>query len=625
MGYRLGPRLCRPNPPDFIGSAFVTTGMGRFETLPWGGEIIRLLRRPNGPAIVLGRLFAAAGSKALARVLQILDPCMFSWYCFFAFLPSGDPLQDPAIIETVCGQKRGWIMNIQADKQAKPADETLFFIPKQGESKKPWKVMIADDEPEIHQVTKMVLGDYVFEDRPLQFLSAYSGNQTQELIQQHPDTAILLLDVVMETDDAGLQVAKYIRQDIKNQFVRIILRTGQPGKAPERDVILNYDINEYKHKTELTVQKLFTTITTALRAYRDLRIIEKNRAGLEHIIHASPRLFEHQSIKEFAKGVLTQLTSILKLDETAVYIQSRFCEHTGKEDFIVLAATGDYKDRVDQCISELFPQDIIQILLQAVKENKSLFADDVFVGYFAAKSGTKNLLYLKNCRQLSVIDRDLIEVFVNNVAVAFENILLNKEIEDTQKEMMLTLGEVVESRSRDVGKHSQRVAMFCHRLAQLAGLSEPEADLVRLVSPLHDAGKIAIPDSILLKPSKLSPEEFERIKPHTTIGYDIFKKSERATIQAAALVALQHHECWDGSGYPHGLKGEQIHIFARITSLADVFDSLSHARIYKSKWEMDAIIQFIKDQKGRRFDPLLVDIFLNHLDEFIAINNAYPD
>jgi len=472
----------------------------------------------------------------------------------------------------------------------------------------------------------MVLSDYRFEDRPLQFLSAFSAEQTRTLVKENPDTAIILLDVVMETDDAGLNLVRFIRQDLENRFVRIILRTGQPGKAPEKEVILKYDINEYKEKTELTVQKLFTTVTSALRSYRDLRIIEKSRVGLEQIINASAHLFEHQSLKSFAKGVLTQLISILKLDESSVYLQlSGFSAFAEDGDFIILAATGRYENAVDHYVSDVFPQEVISLLKRAIREEKSLFVNDVYVGYFATKSDKKNLLYLANCAHLTPLDRNLIKIFSNNVAIAFENILLNKEIVDTHKEMLLIMGEVVENRSAEVSKHAHRVSLFCHLLALKAGLSREEADLLRLVSPVHDVGKVAIPDSILFKPSKLTREEFERIKTHTTIGYEIFKNSNRRIMHAAAIVALQHHEHWDGTGYPHGLKGEEIHIFGRITGLADVFDSLTHWRIYKEKWSIYRVVELLRQQRGSRFEPRLIDIFLENLDEFEAINKNYPD
>jgi sigma-B regulation protein RsbU (phosphoserine phosphatase) len=142
--------------------------------------------------------------------------------------------------------------------------------PRQG-----WKVMIVDDEREIHNITQLSLTDFTFDDKPLTFINAYSGREARELIQTNPDTALILLDVVMENDHAGLEVVKYIREELNNHFVRIVLRTGQPGQAPEERVIVNYDINDYKAKTELTTQKLFTTVVTALRACNHLETIER--------------------------------------------------------------------------------------------------------------------------------------------------------------------------------------------------------------------------------------------------------------------------------------------------------------------------------------------------------------
>ena len=172
-------------------------------------------------------------------------------------------------------------------------NDEILFADAERESESPgeekvWKVMIVDDDEEVHAVTKMVLGDFIFLGKSLTFVSAYSGEAAKQRLQENPDTAVILLDVVMETEDAGLQAARYIREELKNSFVRIILRTGYPGQAPERSVIIDYDINDYKEKTELTAQKLHTTLIAALRSYRDLKIIDGNRQGLQKIIEASP-------------------------------------------------------------------------------------------------------------------------------------------------------------------------------------------------------------------------------------------------------------------------------------------------------------------------------------------------
>ncbi|MDW0111290.1 HD domain-containing phosphohydrolase [Sporosarcina aquimarina] len=203
--------------------------------------------------------------------------------------------------------------------------------------------------------------------------------------------------------------------------------------------------------------------------------------------------------------------------------------------------------------------------------------------------------------------------------------ILHKELLETQKEIIETMGEIGESRSQETGNHVKRVALYSYKLAQLAGVSESQALQLRYASPMHDIGKVATPDSILLKPGKLTPEEFEEMKLHTVIGYNVFRKSERELLKTAATIAYEHHERWQGGGYPRGLEGEEIHIFGRITAVADVFDALGSDRVYKKAWPIEKIVSYLSDQRGRQFDPRLIDLFLDHLDEFVAIRDSYTD
>ncbi len=165
-----------------------------------------------------------------------------------------------------------------------------------------WKVLLVDDEPEVHEVTRLVLGNFRFEDRPLDILSAMTAEEAKEHLAQHDDIAVILLDVVMENDQAGLKLVEHIRHDIGNRNVRIVLRTGQPGQAPEHEVIIKYDINDYKEKTELTSQKLATTLFATLRSYRDIMTIEANKRGLERVISASAHIFSHEKIARIRLG-----------------------------------------------------------------------------------------------------------------------------------------------------------------------------------------------------------------------------------------------------------------------------------------------------------------------------------
>ena len=203
---------------------------------------------------------------------------------------------------------------------------------------------------------------------------------------------------------------------------------------------------------------------------------------------------------------------------------------------------------------------------------------------------------------------------------------LNKEITNTQKEVITTLGEVVETRSKEAANHVNRVAKYSYLIAIKAGFSEEEAKKLEYGSPMHDVGKIGIEDSILLKPGKLTTDEFEKMKSHTTIGYDILKKSNREILKSAAIIAHEHHERWDGKGYPQGLSKTDIHIFARITAIADVFDALSSNRVYKKAWPMEKVILTMKEGgKSGQFDPHLLEIFLDNLEEILQIKVEYPD
>ncbi|MCG3718643.1 HD domain-containing protein, partial [Aliarcobacter butzleri] len=202
---------------------------------------------------------------------------------------------------------------------------------------------------------------------------------------------------------------------------------------------------------------------------------------------------------------------------------------------------------------------------------------------------------------------------------------LNQEIENTQKEVVFTMGAIGESRSKETGNHVKRVAEYSKLLALYYGLDEKEAELLKQASPMHDIGKVAIPDAILNKPGRFDENEREIMNTHAALGYEMLKHSNRPLLKMAAIVANEHHEKWDGTGYPKGLKGENIHIYGRITALADVFDALGSHRVYKKAWDDERIFNLFKEERGKHFDPKLVDIFFEHLDEFLKIRETFKD
>ena len=484
----------------------------------------------------------------------------------------------------------------------------------------PWKVVIVDDEDEILRISKLVLKDFVFDGRDVEIITGSSGHDAMRLLAANPDTAVLMIDVVMETEHAGLDAVRHIRDVLGNTKVRIILRTGQPGQAPERQVIIDYDINDYKEKTEMTAQKLVTTLVTALRGYRDIKTIDTSRKGLEQIVRSAATLFAPRSLAMFSQGVLQQVTTLFNLDEDSVYMQSSgFTAVRDSGTFQIIAGTGRYAECAGKLASSVDQPDLHQKLELALSEQRTIIDDDGFLGYYRTSGGAENVVYVRRRSLNSTRDDRLLEVLSTNLAVAFDNIHLNREVRITQEELIRTLSEVVETRSQEVSHHVDRVAAIAALLGKKLGLSDEDTELLRVASPMHDLGKIGIPDAILCKPGKFDAHELDVIRTHPDIGYAILKASSRPSLQAAATICHQHHEYWDGNGYPQRLKGEEIHIFGRIVALADVLDALTQERAYKKAWPMDRVIDYIREQRGTHFDPALVDLFMAHLDEFAKL------
>ncbi len=489
----------------------------------------------------------------------------------------------------------------------------------------PWKVLLVDDEPDIHDVTKLTLTRFRLDERALTFLHAYSGAEAKEILARETDIALVFLDVVMEREDSGLEVARWLRKEQDNQFTRIVLRTGQPGQAPEERVIVDYDINDYKEKTELDRTKLFTTTFAALRAYRDIMKVEEARKaqttyreGLERVIAASAHIFQQRNLKDFASGLLQQVVALLRLEQSMLLRLAGASVITGETEYEILAQIGDVG-------SDVISPELIAQLDDARHNRISRLHGNTYVGYFPNASGKASLLVLKGVEEISDIDAQLLQVFCSGVAIAFDNILLNQEITDTQAELILRLGDVVESRSHEAGNHVRRMSQICYLLAQASGLPDDETAVLMHAAPMHDIGKIATPDAVLLKPGKLTPDEWEIMKQHPTVGLSILDGSTRPILKAAAVIAHQHHEKYDGSGYPQGLKGEDIHRYARIVAVADVFDALSHSRCYKDAWPIAQVTEHLREVAGHHLDPNYVEVLIANMDKAIEINNRWPD
>jgi response regulator RpfG family c-di-GMP phosphodiesterase len=490
-----------------------------------------------------------------------------------------------------------------------------------------WKILIVDDEEEIHNVTKLALSDVSFKGIPIELLDAYSEKDTIQIIKNHPDISIILLDIVMEEDNSGLRIIQYIRNELKNSFVRIIIRTAQPGQAPERKVIVDYDINDYKEKAELTSQKLFSTIIASLRSYHTLLTLEQHRLSLEKLLETSNTLFLYRRIEEFAENILEHIFNIFLIHDSSFNKNvNGFLAINRNSHFTILSAYGQFKNSIGKELEKVLSPGEIDTIKSLNNNNHPFCIESNHLFHiFKSKTEIEYLIYIDCLQEFSSCQVSLLKLVFTTISSAFDNICLSNDIINTQSELLITLGQVVETRSNETGNHVRRVAEYSKLLALKYGLSEEEAELLKQATPMHDIGKVGIFDHILNKPDKLDPSEFDIMKTHTTIGYEIFKNSTRKIFQTSSLIALEHHEKYDGTGYPRGLKGEEIHIYGRIVSLADIFDAIGSDRVYKKAWKLDNILDFLKKESGKTFDPKLIKIFFENLDEILSIRNRFKD
>ncbi|MGX5915138.1 DUF3369 domain-containing protein [Aliidiomarina sp. Khilg15.8] len=285
-----------------------------------------------------------------------------------------------------------------------------------------YKILIVDDDEEIHVITRMALSDFKLEGRPLSFHSAYSGDEAMEKLRQEPDFALVLLDVVMETDHAGLDVARWIREELNNRLIRIVLRTGQPGQSPEEDIIARYEIDDYKEKTELTYRKLVTLMYSSLRSYRELRRLERNREALERIIRASAELFTASSLRELSQGILQQLVALLTHAESAAYcnLNGLTASRGDNASFEVIAGTGAYQDRIGQQLHQQVDAAVIRDLAERQQAVCYQLSGHSYYALYTTSDQHHYLLFIDGISSLNASDQSLLELFMNNTAIAFE-------------------------------------------------------------------------------------------------------------------------------------------------------------------------------------------------------------
>jgi response regulator RpfG family c-di-GMP phosphodiesterase len=499
-------------------------------------------------------------------------------------------------------------------------------------AQRPWKILVVDDDESVLQITALVLANLTFRGRPVELVERRSGEAALQALRADPEIALVLLDVVMESTDAGLRTVKAIREEMQNAAVRIVLRTGQPGSAPERDVVMLYEIDGYELKTGLTSQSLLTVVVSALRAYDLIRTMERSRQGLELIVNATAELSQRRSLRTFASGVLTQLQAMI-----GQCCDGLFCAHAPRAHseadpgWEVLAGSGRYANWTGQRLDEADPSGSFGRLL-AVQPDAAFSSADrgsVIALHTPMRKGA--VIWIDSVLELEPIHRQLVEVFCAKISVAFTNVHLLEQLRKSQQATVVALADLAEFRDTDTGEHVLRVARMTDLIARdlwrrgvfHAELDELLVEQIGLASMLHDVGKVSIPDVVLLKPMGLNPTERAQMETHAAVGARILNRADQMVgdqtyITVATDIAASHHEHYDGAGYPRGLRGVEIPLSARITAVADVFDALSHDRPYKKAWPRSEARDYIVARSGSQFDPEVVTSFVRVLDVVAA-------
>jgi PAS domain S-box-containing protein len=424
---------------------------------------------------------------------------------------------------------------------------------------------------------------------------AISGYTREELIGQkhsivrHPDTPSIFFQELWQTITSGLPwqgMIKNRKKDGSDYWVNAVV-------SPI--IGINDEICEYiSIRSDITyIQEVRETLKN------ELKITENNFQDAYHLSQQYVNAINESSIV-----TRTNLEGDIIYANQYFYDTTGYCEEEiiGKKHSII-----KHKDTPRTVFDELWQTIQMGNTWKGILKNRKKDGS----AYWVAST----ILPIKD-KQENIVEYMSIRHEITEI------MHLQEEIEKTQQEIVYKMGEIGESRNEETGNHVRRVAEYSKLLALKSGLDKKEATIIAHASTMHDIGKVGIPDRILLKPSSLDEEEWNTMKTHSMLGYTVLSTSERPLLKAAALIAKEHHERWNGTGYPEGLKEQDIHPYARIVAIADVFDALSHTRPYKKEWSDEAIVNLFIQERGKHFDPYLVDIFLKNLTGFIGIRTA---
>ena len=503
-----------------------------------------------------------------------------------------------------------------------------------------WDVLVVDDELSVQEVTELALSRVTCEGLPICLHFASSVEDAINILQNVPNISVVLLDVVMEGGLSGLDFVTYVRNTLNNHHIRFIIRTGQAGVSSEIQVIQNYDIQGYWNKVDMPVKRLRNVAIAAIRNYISLLRIERRREISDFILRQS-RLLQDESLDErmFVELMSNSLISLFQNTRYATpqeaalgqgFFSLALIMNCAPEARMAIAAAHGVCEQSWLGPLDEFPRkESLEAILEmlALNEPIAMTQNDSHIRLlisFSVKGLLETALFVEG--PANSIDPSHLMTMATHAQTIFKNKSSYWLTRRSYTESALRLAGIVEARmSGPADAYLVRIYAQVRLIALRAGCSEREAELFAHGASLHDIGKIKLPDAILMKPSALTTAEWQVIKTHPVIGHELLSDPSIPDLQSGATIALEHHERWDGQGYPDGKRGLDISLGARITSIVSVHDRLLNDRPYRSAWERDKVVAYIKDNAGTLFDPGLISEFTAVYDEILDINRRYPN
>lgn len=452
-------------------------------------------------------------------------------------------------------------------------------------------LVIDDTEANVNALLELLEDEY-------DMLGSLDGEDALEILNEEK-VDLILLDIMMPGID-GFEVCRRLKANEKTKDIPVIFITA---KTDEDSIEKAYEIGGVDY-----INKPFRAREVISRIHNHIFLAEQ-KANLEENLKTNITLL-NQYKEVVDKGTIVSKTD---LKGRITYANDAFCKISGYSREELIGKAHNIVRHPEM------PSKAYRELWETIK-NKNIWYGEV-------KNRRKDgRTYVVKSVVMPILDTNgnIVEyISVRHDITDIYN--LKKEIVDTQREVVFTMGAIGETRSKETGNHVKRVAEYSRIVAKHIGMSEENIILLVDASPMHDIGKVAIHDNILHKPARLTNEEFMVMRKHAEIGYRLLAHSTRPLLKTAATIAFEHHERWDGNGYPRHLREEEISIEARITAIADVFDALGSDRVYKRAWHDEKIFEYFRNQRGKQFDPHLVDVFFEHIDEFLAVREQFKD